>query len=138
LISLPPGFYDPATHRLHGPDGAQHLSPAMHHILMTLAEAQGRAIGSGMLIERLWAVNDEPEHADASIKVRVHHIRRAMRDVGIDQRTIGTRHHIGYFLAPMPVAPAIAITADERKRLRRMLETHHDRTLVEPLRHLLD
>jgi DNA-binding response OmpR family regulator len=138
VIALPPGFYDAATHRLHGPDGERHFTPAMHRILMALAEANGRAVTHGTMIERLWLVHDEPENADASIKVQVHSIRRAMREVGIDPRTIGTRHHIGYFLAPMPVAPAIAITEDERQRLRRVLETHHDRTLAEPLGRLLD
>ena len=102
MISLPPGFYDPATHRLHGPDGERHFRPMMHRILLTLAEAQGRAVSHGALIERLWAANDEPDSANKSIKVMVSYMRRDLRAVGIDRNTIGTRHHFGYYLAPMP------------------------------------
>lgn len=138
MISLPPGFYDLDTHRLHGPDGERHFTPTMHRILVTLAEAKGRAVTHATMIERLWLVHDEPDNADDVIKVMVSYIRRDMRAVGINHHTVGTRHHIGYFLAPMPVAPAIAITAAERDRLRKVLETHPNRRLVAPLRRLLD
>src|SRR5580765_3063651 len=108
MISLRPGFYDPDTHLLTGPLGQRHLTPTMHRILTMLAEANGRAVNYGCLIEHLWPVPaDQPDTADSVVKVQVSVMRRYMREVGLDRRTIGTRHHIGYFLAPMPAAPAI-------------------------------
>jgi hypothetical protein len=73
----------------------------------------------------------------AAVEARVETEAADSSDDGC-RMTIGTRHHIGYFLAPMPVAPAIAMTEDERKRLRKVLETHHDRRLAAPLRRRLD
>ena len=46
---------------------------------------------------------------------------------GSEEVSPGTRHRIGYFLAPMPDAPAIVLTNKDRTELRALLATHHDR-----------
>ena len=98
VIHLPSGFYDPDTHRLHGPEGERHFTPMMHRILTVLADAKGRTVTHAIMIEHLWMVNDEPDNADKCIKVMICYIRRAMRAVGISRDTVGTTHHFGYFL----------------------------------------
>ena len=85
--------FDPADQSLSRGGVPVGLSPKAAAVLECLLERAGRLVSKNELLDRVWP---DTAVSDASLKVCIGEIRRALGDAGAAERFIATVHRRGY------------------------------------------
>jgi pimeloyl-ACP methyl ester carboxylesterase/DNA-binding winged helix-turn-helix (wHTH) protein len=103
MLGFGPFRLDPASGELAGADGRIPLTPKALAVLEYLAARPGRLVGKRELLEAVWP---GVFVSDASLKVCVREIRKALQDDPKNPRYIETAHRRGYrFVGPVEHEP---------------------------------
>lgn len=86
-----PWHYDAATGTVSTSVGAVVIRGwKQREILAALASTPGRPLSRAQLVERVYQLSEEPDHAENSISVSITHMRPHLRAVGLEIRSNGT------------------------------------------------
>jgi len=90
---------DPATYEVRYKAKTLRLTPKEYKLLELLLRSGRRVLSRGILIERLWSVENPPE--EGTVKTHIKSLRKKLKLVGAPRDLIETVHGVGYRLKPL-------------------------------------